>query len=132
MFKDIYILLKTHFHHRNRTFRSGRVNLADSVWPFRSEPFRSEPFRPGRFGHGTFRSDHEILQKSYINAKTSRLIPSALPLSSYCRLPKVETFHSKRAPFTIRNSGKRCRQGISLGIKFKLSCKVTESVVYRA
>jgi len=34
------------------------------------------------------------------------------------RLPKVEAFHSKRTPFTIRNSGKRCRQGILLGIKF--------------
>ena len=35
---------------RNRTFRSGRFDVADSVWLFRSEPFRSEPFRSGRFG----------------------------------------------------------------------------------
>ena len=80
-----------------------------SVWPFRS----------GLFDHGTLRSDYEILQKSDINAKWSRLIQSALPASSCCRLPiKVEGFHSKRAPFTIPNSGKRCRQGIVLGIKF--------------
>ena len=100
-------------------FRSGRFGLADSVCPFRSEPFRSKLFRYGRFGRGTFRSDREILQKSYINAKTSRLIQSALPPSSYCRLPlKVEAFHSKRTPFTIRNSGKRYGEGILLGIKF--------------
>jgi len=80
-----------------------------SVWPSRS----------GRFGlAGTFRSDYEILQKSYINAKSSRLIQSAFPPSSCCRLPKVEAFHSKRTPFTIRNSGKRYRQVILLGIKF--------------
>jgi len=79
-----------------------------SVWPIRS----------GRFGHGTFRSDYEILQKSYINAKSSRLIQSALRPSSYCRLPMVETFHSKRTPITIRNGGKRCWHGILLGIKF--------------
>jgi len=58
------------------------------------------------------------LQKSYINAKSSRLIQSALPPSSYCRLPPVEAFYSKRTPFTIRSSGKRCRQGIFFGIKF--------------
>jgi len=84
----------------------------------RNRTFRSEPFRSGRFGHGTFRSDYEILQKSYSIALLSRLIQSALPPSSYCRLPKVKAFHSKRVPFTIRNSGKRCRQGILLGIKF--------------
>ena len=89
-------------------FGLSRFGLADLVWPIRS----------GRFGHGTFWSDYEILQKSYINAKTSRLIESALPPSSYCRLPKVEAFHSKRTPFTIRNGGKRCRQGSLLGIKF--------------
>jgi len=38
--------------------------------------------------------------------------------TSYCRLPKVEAFHAKRTPFTIRNSGKRCVQGILLGVKF--------------
>jgi len=92
----------------NKTFRSGRFGLADPVWPIRS----------GRFGHGTFPSDCEILQTSYINAKSSHLIQSALPPSSYCRLPKVVAFHSKPAPFTIRNSGKRCWQGILLGIKF--------------
>jgi len=31
-------------HNRNRTFRSGRFDLANSVWPFRSEPFRSRDF----------------------------------------------------------------------------------------
>jgi len=76
------------------------------------------PIRSGRFGHGTFRSDYETLQKSYINAKSSHLIQSTLLPSSYCRSPKVEALHSKRAPFTIRNSGKRWRQGILLGIKF--------------
>jgi len=45
--------------------------LTISVWPFRSEPFRSGPIRSGqirsgRFSHGTFRSDYEILQKSYM------------------------------------------------------------------
>jgi len=79
---------------------------------------RNRTFRSGRFVHGTFRSVYEILQKSYINANSSRLIQSALPPSSYSKLPKVEAFHSKRTPFTIRNSGKRCRQGILLGIKF--------------
>jgi len=54
-----------------RPIRSGRFNLANSIWPFRSEPFRSELFRSelfqsdrfgmavsatGLFGHGTFRS----------------------------------------------------------------------------
>jgi len=43
---------------------------------------RNRTFRSGRFRHGTFRSDYEILQKSYINAKSSRLIQSALPPSS--------------------------------------------------
>jgi len=92
-------------------------------------------FGLSHFGHGTFRSDYEILQKSYSIAMLSRLIQSALPPSSYCRLPKVEAFHSKCTPFTIRYSGKRCRQGILLGIKFLVVqnlCKVTESVVSRA
>jgi len=42
-----------------------------------------------------FRSGYEILQKSYIIAKSSRLIQSALPPSSYCRFPEVKAFHSK-------------------------------------
>jgi len=46
------------------------------------------------------------------------LIQSALPPSPYYKLPKVEEVNSKRTSFTIRNSGKRCRQGILLGIKF--------------
>jgi len=45
--------------------------LADSIWPFRSEPFRSDRFGlavsvTGIFGHETFRSNYEILQKSYM------------------------------------------------------------------
>jgi len=32
--------------------------------------------------------------------------------SSYCRLPTVEAFYSKRAPFTVCNTGKCCPQGI--------------------
>jgi len=117
--------LKTHFSSESRKsgtgiwpFRSGwfglsrfglsRFGLVDSVWPIRS----------GRFGHGTFRSVYEILQKSYINAKSSRLLQSALPPSSYCMLPNVEAFHSKRTTFTILNSGKRCRQVILLSINF--------------
>jgi len=56
--------------------------------------------------------------KSYINAKSSRLLQSAFPPSSYCSLPKVEAFHSKHAPFTICNGGKHYRQGILLGTKF--------------
>jgi len=51
-------------------------------------PGQNRTFRSGRFGYGTFRSDYEILQKSYINAMSSRLIQSALPSSSYCRLNK--------------------------------------------
>ena len=43
---------------------------------------------------------------------------SVLPPPFYCRLPNVEAFHSKRTPFTIRNSGKSGRQGILLRIKF--------------
>jgi len=39
-------------------------------------------FGLSRFGHATFRSDYEILQKSYFNAKLSGLIQSALPPSS--------------------------------------------------
>jgi len=35
--------------------------LAVSVWPFRSGRFSLS-----RFGHGTFRSDYESLQKSYM------------------------------------------------------------------
>jgi len=89
---------------RNRTFRSGRFGLSR---------FGLTPLR-----RGIFRSDYEIFQKSYINAKSSRLIQSALPPSSYCRLPTVEAFYSKRTPFTVRNSSKRCLQGILLGIKF--------------
>ena len=38
--------------------------------------------------------------------------------SSHYTLPKVEAFHSKRTPFTIRNSRKRCRQCILLAMKF--------------
>ena len=57
---------------------TGIFGLAVSVWPVRS----------GLFGHGTFRSDYETLQKFYINAKSSRLIQSALP--HHHRLPKVE------------------------------------------
>ena len=98
--------------------RIGIFGLAVSVWAVSVWAFSVWPIRSGRFGHGTFRSDCEILQKSYFNAKTSRLIQSALPPSSYCRLPKVEAFNSKLTPFTIRNSGKRCRQGILLGTKF--------------
>jgi len=109
-------------------FRSGRFRLADSVWPIRSgrfglglfalSCFGLSRFGLSRFDHGTNWSDYETLQKSYINAKTSRLIQSALPPSSYCRLPTVEAFNSKRTAFTIRKSDKRCRQGMLLGIKF--------------
>jgi len=63
--------------------------LAVSVWAIRSRDISV---------------DYETLQKSYINGKTSSLIESALPPSSYWRLPKFEAFHSKRTPFTIRNS----------------------------
>jgi len=59
-------------------FRSGRFCLADSVWPIRSGRFGSAiwvwavsvwPIRSDRFGLEIFRSDYEILQKFYINAK---------------------------------------------------------------
>ena len=50
---------------------AGLFGLAVSIWPIRSD----------RFGHGTFRSDYEILQKSYIYANSSRLIQSVLPPS---------------------------------------------------
>jgi len=49
---------------RNRTFRSGRFGLSVSVWAVTVWSIRS-----GRFGLETIRSDNEILQKSYINAK---------------------------------------------------------------
>ena len=103
--------------------RSGRFGLAVSVWAVSVwavlvGAVSVWPIRSGHFGHGTLRSDYEILQKSYINGKTSRLIQSVLPPSSYCRLPKVKEFNSKRTAFTIRNIGKRCRQDILLGIKF--------------
>jgi len=99
-----------HIFERKSAFQIGTelFNLAVSVWSIRS----------GGFGHGTFRSDYEILQKSYINAKSTRLIQSELTPSCYYRLPNVEAFHSKRSPFAIRNSGKRCGQGILFGIKF--------------
>jgi len=66
----------------NASFSGTRLfGQANSVWPFWSEPFLSEPFRSesfrsgrlglalsvwGHFGHETFRSDYEILQKSYM------------------------------------------------------------------
>jgi len=107
---------------RSEPFRPGRFGLAHSIWPIRSGRFGLAdsvwPIRSGRFGHGTFRSDYEFLQKSYSDAKASRLIQSALPPSSYCRLPNVGAFNSKRTLFTMRSSGKHCRQGILLGIKF--------------
>jgi len=104
-FSQVYLLLLFMGKVRGKGRSSLHCSYTEqgfSVWPFRSEPFRSGRFGLSRFDHGTFRSDYEILQKLYVNAKSSSLIQSALPPSSYCRLPKVEAFHSKRT--------KRCRQ----------------------
>ena len=99
-----------HIFERKSAFQIGTelFDLAVSVWSIRSSGF----------GHVSFRSDYEIMPKSYINAKSKRLIQSKLTPSYYYRLPNVEAFHSKRTPFTFRNSGKRLRQGILFGIKF--------------
>jgi len=103
--KPLVNALSKFLHFGRRLF-----GLAVSVWPIRSGRFGLAVSVTGHFGQ---------TMKSCRNLTLMQRRPVWFKAYSLHHIVSCERMrHSTQTPFTIHNSGKRCRQGNLLGIKF--------------